>query len=542
MRELDDILSGTDEAAERASRAAALLRAAQARVDAMMALAADFSAKAPARDVADAKGAPVPATAAAVVENVAGGEAAIEGVVQPAPEFAEAEAQADDHFARALAALEALSAEPPPPAEPRAGVSATVHEVEAGADVAEAPERAVAGTANEPSPIAFSLLEAFASVRRESEQIEPAAVEREDAPTPAPNDVANILDADVAADDAASAAAAPVIGDSSALREEETQAAPAAEVAASDIEPPPIETAADAARFEEPANEVFSIEEILIEQVSTDVLAGEELWPVESGSEEASGEETSREEGPREEVRSGEVASQESSAERVIPLQVMSEPVEEMPQPPDEDARVAVGSPADDESGGDYGVVAFHDTAKESATVAAEVPSFADDMVSAPEEAPAYPLPPKGQPVGPQEDPGDLFEPLPQPIADVAAQPEESKRPTQTAQVAEAAVNPAGAHAVSITSLSREWEERREQELRTAVSAVVGEASSRVSSGVRPAFSAPPTPAKPDVEQPWPQPKAAAAPIARAIPRLAPSDPLAAVLALSEEELIALFS
>ena len=70
----------------------------------------------------------------------------------------------------------------------------------------------------------------------------------------------------------------------------------------------------------------------------------------------------------------------------------------------------------------------------------------------------------------------------------------------------------------------------------------LGEVSSVDTAALALSPSAAPDAKPPPLQAPSPQPRVAAAPAAQTVPRPAPSDPLAPVRALSEEEMIALFS
>jgi hypothetical protein len=163
-------------------------------------------------------------------------------------------------------------------------------------------------------------------------------------------------------------------------------------------------------------------------------------------------------------------------------------------------------------------------------------------------------LPESEPPVGPQEDPGDLFEPManpppvppveattpdeapPQP-SDLAANPEHTRAPSSEAFSGEA---------FSSEAFSSEREPERGEDAQAAMSAPEAEASGEVFSVDAAALalssSAAPDAKPPPPQAPSPQPRVAAPSAAQAVLGSAPSDPLAPVRALSEEEIIALFS
>ena len=155
-----------------------------------------------------------------------------------------------------------------------------------------------------------------------------------------------------------------------------------------------------------------------------------------------------------------------------------------------------MGRPADDENAGT--AARSHDTAAQSADDAVEtVWSAADDIELLLETEPADSPPTAVQPTSPQEDLDDLFEPLPL----------EHEAASGGSEHCDAGIRAAD---------------------------VLAELPP-------PAFSSPVTQIAASPVQRAPL-AAAPAPVAREIPRPAPKDPLAAVRALSEEELIALFS
>jgi len=162
-----------------------------------------------------------------------------------------------------------------------------------------------------------------------------------------------------------------------------------------------------------------------------------------------------------------------------------------------------------------------------------------DDVGPLVEAEPSRALLPESQlAVGPEEDPGDLFEPMANPPF---APPLEAVAPVVApAPPSDLASNPEHTRAPS-----SEREPECGEDAQAAMSAPEAEGLDEVSSVDTAALALPPSAAleaKPLPQAPSPQPRVAAAPAAQAVPRSAPSDPLAPVRALSEEEMIALFS
>ena len=285
-------------------------------------------------------------------------------------------------------------------------------------------------------------------------------------------------------------------GASVAYREWETHAAPEAEMPAREIEPPHDEHVEHIDGSQEPANEPLASEEILLRSMSGEVVSGEEPSRAPLRSEEAASEQQLlSEEEPREVAASSE-ASEEPSVAMKLPMHAVTEPAERPPELRAEATDLAVGRPADDENAGT--AARSHDTAAQFADDAVEtVLSAADDIESLLETEPADLPPTAVPPTSPQDDLDDLFEPLPlehegRPAVASAATPESARQ-----------------------MFSRELPP--------------------------PALSSPVTQTAASPVQRVPL-AAAPAPVVREIPRPAPKDPLAAVRALSEEELIALFS
>jgi hypothetical protein len=230
--------------------------------------------------------------------------------------------------------------------------------------------------------------------------------------------------------------------------------------------------------------------------MSGEVVSGEEPSRAPLRSEEAASEQQLlSEEEPREVAASSE-ASEEPSVAMKLPMYAVTEPAERPPELRAEATDLAVGRPADDENAGT--AARSHDTAAQFADDAVEtVLSAADDIESLLETEPADSPPTAVPPTSPQDDLDDLFEPLPL---------EHEGRP-----------------AVASTATPESARQMFSRELPP------------------PAFSSPVTQTAASPVQRAPL-AAAPAPVAREIPRPAPKDPLAAVRALSEEELIALFS
>jgi hypothetical protein len=276
-----------------------------------------------------------------------------------------------------------------------------------------------------------------------------------------------------------------------AYREWETHASSEAEMPAREIEPPHDERLEHIGRSQEPAHEPLASEEILLGSMSGEAVSAEEPSRAPLRSEEAASEQQLlSEEEPREVASS----SEEPSVATKLPLHAVTEPAERPPELGAEATDLAVGRPADDENVGT--AARSHDTAAQSADDAVEtVLSAADESLL--ETEPADSPPTAVQPTSPQEDLDDLFEPLP-----------------------------------------------LEHEARPAVASIATPESAQQMFSPElppPAFSSPVTQIAASPVQRAPL-AAAPAPVAREIPRPAPKDPLAAVRALSEEELIALFS
>jgi hypothetical protein len=275
----------------------------------------------------------------------------------------------------------------------------------------------------------------------------------------------------------------------------ETHAAPEAEMPAAEIEPPHEERLEHVGRSQEPANEPLASEEILLGSLSGEV--GKEPSRAPSRSEEATSEQQPlSEEVPREVASSNEASGEEPSIAMKVPMHAMTEPAEPPLELRAEATDLAVGRLADDENAGTN--ARSYDTAAQSTDDAVETAlSAAVDIESLLETEPADSPPPAVPPTSPPEDLDDLFESLPL---------EHEARPA-----AASAATPESAQQMFSPELPP------------------------------PAFSSPVTQTAASPVQRAPL-AATPVPVAREIPRPAPRDPLAAVRALSEEELIALFS
>ena len=324
----------------------------------------------------------------------------------------------------------------------------------------------------------------------------------------------------------------------------ETVAAPDAEAMANDLTAPPDSAFEDAEASEEPADDLRASEENVGENLSVEVVAEDAFPPAlseaatvseplpEAGSvrEEVPSSEATDDALPLalsegvvasellagagslpDEVPSGaatiEQSPEESRIELSVPVQATAEEEVELALQFDADATdLAADTTANDENAGI--VEPAEDAVAPCAADASEPTWSADhDIESLLEADPADPRPTATQPAGAQEDLDDLFEPLPpepdvQPAAVDAVQPEPRQQmfsPELPPPVFSASELPPPAFAASAMQIGA-------------------------------------SPAEP------PSVPVAPAPVARPIPRPAPSDPLAAVRALSAEELIALFS
>jgi hypothetical protein len=581
-------------AAERSQDIASALRDLARRVDAMIALVAAVAGPGAEPPAVDAAVAPAAAQPEGAIEDEAAGEDAFDRETPTPAELSEPEARQDENFAQAVTALAALFPAPAeadepgrePPSEPadvipssseqddseqdeerespsREPIIGSLHEAEADVVVPEHREPVAASTL-EPSSIEPLLTESFASDPAGSERIEPAAVEREQPAEPAADVPSTVLSAEDVGDRAPRAAAAPVI-DIFAPTDAEAKVAPDAKMTASEAEHRHNEYAGDAGGLTGPPKGA-SNEGISIEMLSSEVPSRGGLSSADFRSEELPSSEL-----PSEELSGSEVAGEASSIESLCTESFASDPAgSERIEPA---AAIAAAQPAGDEIRG-HDAERLDDSAQ--ATDAVDTQSFdEDDVGSLLQLEPVHPLLSDTlPPTGPEEDPADLFEPLPAPSplftppveamaaarAPAAAiagavKPEDSKQTTHDSNIGDADRELPDVHAVATTTLSREWEERREEA--TSASASEGEAASQVFSAASPASaSAAPASmeakleakleAKPESKPPpaptLPPPRGNVGPATRAIPRAAPSDPLAAVRALSDEELIALFS
>jgi hypothetical protein len=193
----------------------------------------------------------------------------------------------------------------------------------------------------------------------------------------------------------------------------------------------------------------------------------------------------------------GEEASGETSAAAFVSAEAAAQAVEPVLDVHAETVEFTGTPAAADEDAGITAPPADADPANTADTVETRW-SPADDIELLLETEPAQSLPPDVEQTNPQEDLDDLFEPLP------------------------------AAHAVPLVAVSAVQSEARQQTFSadlppSALSSPVTQTA------VLPVQARPPAATRP-------------APVGQAIPRPAPNDPLAAVRALSAEELIALFS
>ena len=207
-----------------------------------------------------------------------------------------------------------------------------------------------------------------------------------------------------------------------------------------------------------------------------------------------------------------EQSLEESTIEPSVSVQATVEEVEPALQFHAEAADA--GAPANAEGTGiveptETGIIAPAEDSIELPAPDALKPAWSadDDIESLLEAEPRDPLPIATQPAGAQEDLDDLFEPLPSEL-----------------DVSQTAVNAAESAP-------------RQEIFSPELPPPAFSASERPPS----AFAAPATRMEAALAEP-PSVPVALAPVARAIPRPSPTDPLAAMRALSEEELIALFS
>lgn len=396
-----------------------------------------------------------------------------------------------------------------------------------------APDRAVEPVATEP--IAVEHVEVEPSLSSEAQEAQP--VER-DVTAPPIEDVAAVTKAATPAiaavvsasgtelphNDYATEAGGPEAASESPRREAILLAAPSSEpVSSKEL------SSQDTNQHpsQEPSGDLPASGESVSEATAGEATAGEETSGEEAASEapareELFGEQLLDEQAPHKTAPEELLSGQSSEDGAILPQATFGqEPLgRESPgqESPAQEAAAAIGSPSPDhtepsavaadhipgnETAPDEDAARLHETADAAVMVAAHAPPAEENEIeSILEPAPLNQALPDSQALsGPEEDPGDLFEPLPLP------------GPLLTATVAAAPT--------MITQQSSPPEQPA------------------------PAVSAPP--AEPDrspLEQPSP-PRVAAMPVTRAVPRPAtsdPRDPLAAIRALSEEELIALFS
>jgi hypothetical protein len=302
-----------------------------------------------------------------------------------------------------------------------------------------------------------------------------------------------------------------------------------------------------------------SSEGILIQSLPSEPQSSEALPSESLPTDELPSEPHSSEALPSESLPDDELPSEPQSSEA---LSGEGRPSGEIAKEEAELAHVSADHPIGDESGGYRVAGTSHDAADEAATDAVDTQSFANDAIEPLLEARlADWLPTDTQsPAGPEEDPGDLFAspppppppppmPMPSPLSTppVEATIADSKQTTADGNVAAADHELTDAHIPSFSALSREREEGWPGAAQTMAGVSEGEAASQVLAAessasalsVSPSIEAkPPSPTAPTT----PPPLANLAPPPRFTPRAAPGDPLASMRALSEEELIALFS
>jgi hypothetical protein len=262
-------------------------------------------------------------------------------------------------------------------------------------------------------------------------------------------------------------------------------------VTASDAKPPPDEYAEGAGSANDPPTGARAISAEILSR-----LPLSEEFPAEDLRSEV--------------LSNGEVAGEESSDHGIIPAPEMPAS-DQAAQPDAEPPSMAAQQPASDEIRGDDNARRFDDTADESATDAVDTRLSADNRVDSLLLEPiplSSSLPDAQAPANFDEDPHELFEPLP-PVPS----------PLFTAQRNE--IGPARGREAGAASYAFATE--------PPASAFAASPAMEAGMEAKPPLAAP----SPHVNVSPPEP---------ATSRATPSDPLAAVLALSEEELIALFS
>ncbi len=280
----------------------------------------------------------------------------------------------------------------------------------------------------------------------------------------------------------------------------ETAAVPNAEALIDDLGALRDAAIGAAEAFEQPVSDLHASTEIVSGSLSGEEAVADDALPPALSEEAVVSEllpeaRPAREEAPNSAVIA-EQSSEESTVEPSVPAIATAEEAEPALEFHAAAANLAAEVPANDEN---RGIIepAEDDGGPPAAGALETTWSAADDVESLLEAEPVDPPPTAAQPAGAQEDLDDLFEPLP-PEPDVQPAP--------------------------VSAVQREpWQQTFSPELPA------------------PAFSGSATQIEASPAEPPPL-LIAPAPAARAIPRPAPNDPLAAVRALSEEELIALFS
>jgi len=189
----------------------------------------------------------------------------------------------------------------------------------------------------------------------------------------------------------------------------------------------------------------------------------------------------------------------------------------------------------------------LQDTVQPSAIAAAPVSLAEDsdiDSIFEPEAVPRA-LPDSQAMAGPEEDPADLFEPAPPSSASPTSPANELVAPALSNVAASAP--PVVADETAVTMMAQEEAVAREDKVQATADSSSAAATDQISPPESPTSSAAVSATDQAAPEPyWQQPRhAAVIADAHAIPRAATGesrDPLAALRALSEEELIALFS
>jgi hypothetical protein len=294
--------------------------------------------------------------------------------------------------------------------------------------------------------------------------------------------------------------------------------------------------------------------------------------------EPSSGIEASRQQGSTEDPSSEQSPKIVSSREEKFFGSDMNERLDRLSQLHAEQHDSARDHPLGNDAGGDRAAAVVQDCAAEHDTDELQndiVEEFATETIVAPAaEESVVPsalgsgsrdstLPDSQASIGPDEDPDELFEPvplllpIPSPLSPVAAASAPTpidpvaalddirpRAPIGLDSAAHDELRAADADTLAIIALSHARIEERLDEAaaaRISAAAAADEVFS-VESRRETAAPPPPPPVRLPLEQPLPQPRAAATPMARSAARPTPSDPLDTIRALSEAELVALFS